>query len=81
MKLRRYRAKPAPFWVRDGAPVWFTAASGARFPGFVDGRPWFAEPRAEWLVHLRDVTTACGTSRVAAVPVRDLCPRGEVAAP
>lgn len=75
MRLRRFRAKPAPFWVVDGAPVWMASSTGARFAGVVDGRPWFATGRAEWLVNLRDVETAVGPGRFAGVAVADLSRR------
>jgi hypothetical protein len=66
--------RPPPFWLIDGAPVWYTRA-GSRLPAFVDGAPWVAIGRREWCVRLRGVETVCGTIRVPAATLSEIAPR------
>jgi hypothetical protein len=73
--LRRYGRKAAPFWLRDGAPVWYSPTRSARFSAIVEGRPWFAQAQWTWMVRLREVETACGTSRVACAALHELARR------
>lgn len=75
-KLHRYRAR-LPFWAKDGAPVWYSPSTGARFAAVIDGNPWFAHGTAAWFARLREVETAAGRVLVASEMVASLKPRLE----